>query len=415
MTNVPGIVFSDTGLIVPPSSAVLAGTTADINAAFGGNLNGQLTSPQGQLATTLAAIIAAKNQEMLVYVNNVDPAFSSGRMQDGIARIYFIDRIPARSTIVTATCTGAVNTPIPAGSLAIDINDNLYISLTSVVIPSSGSIDVQWAAIQTGPNPCAKGALNRPYKIIEGWDTINNVADGVLGRNVETAQEFEARRFASVSINANGMLSAIRSLVLATEGVTDCYVYDNSSNTPLVIGDYAIARNSIYIAVVGGNANDVAKAIWTKKGPGCSYNGNTSVQVFDDRSFYSQPYPAYTVLFEIPTNTPIFFSVTLAANDSVPENAIALVQNAILLAFAGSDGGTRASIASLLLASRYYPGVIQLGSWVEILSIKIGYASNDYQDDLVIGIDQMPVVSASDISVIIGDTSPATLSIGTGT
>ena len=78
-SSVPVIAFAPTGPVIPVESAILAGVQADMNAAFGGNLNPSLTTPQGQLATSLAAIIANKNAEIAYYLNQTDPATASGR------------------------------------------------------------------------------------------------------------------------------------------------------------------------------------------------------------------------------------------------------------------------------------------------------------------------------------------------
>ena len=59
MTNVPKIQITDSGLKLPTHQEILSGVLADINAAFGGGLNTEsLETPQGQLASSLAAVIA---------------------------------------------------------------------------------------------------------------------------------------------------------------------------------------------------------------------------------------------------------------------------------------------------------------------------------------------------------------------
>ena len=400
-TNVPALVFGPNGIIIPSDSSVLAGTLADINAAFGGSLNMNLSTPQGQLATTLAAIIADKNTQLLTLANNFDPAFSSGRMQDALARIYFIDRISARSTLVTAQCLGSSGTVIPAGTYAVDVASNLYISLTTVTIPLSGTIDNIFAAVHPGPTACPPGALNAPYKTIIGWDRISNAADGVLGRNVETPTEFELRRSQSVAVNASGSMPSIKAAVIALDRVTDCYAIDNDTGAAILRGVTPINANSIYVVVVGGNDNDVAKAIWRKKGPGASYSGNTTVTVYDDSSYYVPPLPAYAITFARPALIGIYMTVTIVENAAVPNDAAAQIQEVIIKAFAGSDGGTRATIGSLLLASRYYAGILLLGSWCEIINIKLGTTATDYNDNLQMDISQMPVIAATNIVVVV--------------
>ena len=87
-TNVPPIVFTPNGITLPAESAVLAGELADMNAAFGGGMSTSLSSPQGQLAQSLAAIIGDKNNQIALVVNQVNPDTSDGRFQDAIGRIY---------------------------------------------------------------------------------------------------------------------------------------------------------------------------------------------------------------------------------------------------------------------------------------------------------------------------------------
>src|SRR5713226_6062534 len=105
-TSVPRPTFGDKGFVAPVEADVLAGVQADVDAAFGGGLNPGLYTPQGQLASSEAAIIGDSNAMFLWFCSQVDPAYSSGRMQDAIARIYFIERIPGQPTVVTARCLG---------------------------------------------------------------------------------------------------------------------------------------------------------------------------------------------------------------------------------------------------------------------------------------------------------------------
>ena len=57
---------------------------------------------------------------------------------------------------------------------------------------------------------------------------------------------------------------------------------------------------------------------------------------------------------------------------NVPSNALSLVQNAIINAFAGNDGKSPARIGTTLFASRFYSTIASLGDWAQIISIKVG-------------------------------------------
>lgn len=327
-TNVPQPVLGPQGYIAPSEASILNGVTADINTAFGGNLNPALSTPQGQLASSFTAILGAINDTFLFYVSQVDPAFSMGRMQDGIGRIYDIARNGAQPTTVQCLCNGLSGVVISLGALAQDTAGNTYACTLGGTIPIGGSITLPFANVANGPIACPAGTLTTIYQAIPGWDTITNVASGVLGTNTETRTAFEARRQASVVNHAIGAAAAIQGAVLQVAGVTDCYVTENDTALPVTIGDYTLLPNSVYVAVVGGVSTAIATAIWSKHSPGCAYNGNTTVTILNPTPGPSLP-PSYIVTYEIPAPLPILFSITIANSAFVPATATAIIQAAI--------------------------------------------------------------------------------------
>ncbi len=333
-SNVPPIVFTPTGVVIPSESVILTAVQDDINQAFGGGLNPALETPQGQLASSETAIISDKNNEFVFFVNQINPDFSSGNFQDAIARIYFLNRKPATSTAVEVVLGGLVGTTIPVGTLAQDTNGNTYSCSGTVTIDVSGSVAATFANIVTGPIPCAANTLTQVYQAIPGWDTINNPSTGVMGENVEGRDEFEFRRFNSVALNAHGTLNSIYATVFNLDNVLDVYATENTTSAIVNTGptSYPLAPHSLYVAVVGGLDADIAQAIWSKKDVGCDYNGNTTV-VVTDQSGYSYPYPSYNVKFERPTSLPISFDVQIVNNPSLPSNIITLTEDAILARF----------------------------------------------------------------------------------
>jgi len=466
MTNVPSPSFGETGFVTPLESEILTGVQADINAAFDNQLSEDLTSPQGQIAQSQAAIIADKNDQFLSFHNSVDPAYSSGRWQDGIGRIYFISRIPAQSTVVSATVSGLTGTTIPIGSEAKAQDGNIYYSDESVTIPVSGSITCSFSCSVSGPISCGIGQLDTINKAIPGWDSITNLSAGVIGRNVETPADFEYRRANSVALNSVGFLTSVLASVLNVDGVVDAYASQNNeatasgavftgeiSGTTLTVtvltsgtiaigqtvigaaqgtvitelgsgaggtGDYVVSisqtlasgslssavggvpllPNSIYIAVSGGDSQDIGEAIFLKKTP-CAMNGDTTVTVTDNYSGFSAPYPEYDITFKRPDAVPILFTVNMQSNSSAPSNATEQIRAAVISAFNGGDGGQRARIGSYLFASRFYAGIASLGSWALIYNVLIGVVSAD-QTSVLMQIDQIPTLDEEDITVNFG-------------
>ena len=172
-SSVPQIRFTPQGPIIPTNGDILAGVQIDINYAFGGGVNPALTTPQGQLASSTAAIISDKDSEIAYIVNQVDPQYATGRFQDAIGRLTvgMAPRFQAAGTAVACILTGPGGV-VPAGTLAQDTAGNTYALLGAVTIPGSGSVMSSWQNVAAGPIPCPAGSLTQVYQAVSGWDTI---------------------------------------------------------------------------------------------------------------------------------------------------------------------------------------------------------------------------------------------------
>lgn len=389
MTNVPMPTFGPTGFTSPEELAILSGVLADFNGAFGGNLNLGLSTPQGQLSTSFAAVIGAFNDLFVDFTNQVDPAFAGGRMQDAIARIYFLTRRGATATVVTGRCSGATGVLIPAGSLARATDGTIYSSLEVATIPLGGFVDIQFAALVPGAIACPINSLTTIYRTVPGWDSITNPTAGTPGRDEESQEQLEERRGLSVASNALGIIPAVRGSVLGVTGVVDAYVTDNPLATSATIGGVSVAANSLYVAVLGGSDADVAKAIWRKKPPGCNYTGGTTVTVTDTESGYLTP-PSYTVKFQRASAVAINFVVTIATGPNVPADAAQQIQDAITAAFP-----TIARIGQKVFASSFVCAIGALGSWVHLLTITVNAGTNQ-----AININQYPALGTFSVTVV---------------
>lgn len=404
MTAVPPAVFVPTGFQLPAAVDVLNGVMADMDAACGGGMNlDQLENPLGQMASSFTAIISDKNDQIASLVDQVDPAFAADRMQDAIARIYFISRFPAVATAVPVVCSGAEGVVIPVGSRIKGVDGQYYASVVAGTIVG-GNVTITFNNASTGPIPCGVGNLTTALgaqiaTTVSGWDSVANTAEGTLGNNVESRTQFEARRALSVAKNALGTLAAVRGNILAVSGVLDAYVVENVLPTPQTISGVLVPPNSLYVSVIGGDPNVIARAIWLRKSVGCGTGGNTTVQVSDPS--YDAPAPSYPISFEVPTSVPLLVAVTIEDGPGVPTNALQLVQNAIVAAFAGADGGARAKLGQRLLASKFVDPLEDIGAWVQVVSVTFGVASPTLLS-LQLPINQVLTIEPNNITLVFG-------------
>lgn len=401
-TSVPAATFSDIGLSVPDEKDILDGRLSDLSDALGSGMSKSLTTPQGQIAMSDTAIIADKNDQLLSIVNGINPDYATGRFQDAIGRIYFIDRIAAQGTTVTATAMGLVGTVIPAGSIAQDDAGYIYSSLADATIPASGAVDIVLQNQTTGAIACPIGSLNTIYRAVNGWSGITNAAAGVLGNDVETRSNFEYRRKQSVALNAKGTPESIYAAVLDVDGVVDAYVWSNHSGATVNIGstNYPVPAHSVYIAVYGGEAEDIAQVIYVKNQAGCGMVGNTSA-VVTDTSRGTNISPQYTITWNTPSQARTYFNIQLENTSSLPSDIIDQARTAIISAFNGnSDLVPKARIASKVFAGGYYSVLNNIDTAsVNVLSVTVSIDGTNYGTSVEYGVDEIPSLDASDISV----------------
>lgn len=453
-TNLTELQFTTSGITLPEESEILDAIIQDFQNAFDfklkfKNANGEflLSTPQGQLVTSIAAIISDRNRLLAHYVNQVDPNYAVGRMQDGIGRIYFIERKRATNTTVVGRCYGKINTEILEGTKVKDQQGNVYKSLEDATIKdldeqSNAYVDIIFECLEKGAITCPIKTLTERYEVIQGWESITNLQDGIVGIEDESQAQFEQRRRQSVAHNSLNSADSIMSALLNLEVVDDAYVMENYTDTALekdkdnkVKLPIMLKPHSVYACVslrtqsTNKDSNSVesikcqiARAIWSKKTPGCALNGNETVVIKDDTKdingnflYCPDTAPEYVINFDFAEPKPICIEVKIAKLKPITGDPVTLVQNNIYSIFMGKDGSRKPRIGSQILASQFYCPVQSLGEWIGILSIKVGFLSDQKEfladpdssielihpteDVIRVAINQIPTLDPKHINV----------------
>ena len=388
-SHVPPIRFTPQGLQIPTETEVLNGVLADFNDAFGGGLNLNLETPQGQLASSLAAVIADKNNVIAELVNQIHPEYAEGVMQDAIAQIYFLQRKPATDSAVVCEFVGLPGTQIPQGFIVQDAAGNQWALQQEIGIPIGGK--VSGTLIAAGQIEAPAHSVNVVYQALVGLDRVDNPHPAVPGRAEESRAEFAERRRRSVAINAHGTPQAVYANVFALDGVRDVYVIDNPKGQNVQAGatNYTLKPHSIYVAAVGGDDTAVAEAVLRYAGSGCDFNGNTEITVYDHS--YNDPKPAYQVAFMRPNELPVYFRIKIERGAFI--GADAAIKQAVINAFKGRIGAN-------LYAIGYVAPVVKAVPNVHVLDVEIGLSTGSMGNSVSVGIDQTPVVRAENIEVV---------------
>ena len=388
-SHVPPVRFTPQGLQIPTETEVLNGVLADFNDAFGGGLNLNLETPQGQLASSLAAVIADKNNVIAELVNQIHPEYAEGVMQDAIAQIYFLQRKPATDSAVVCEFVGLPGTQIPQGFIVQDAAGNQWALQQEISIPIGGK--VSGTLIAAGQIEAPAHSVNVIYQALVGLDRVDNPHPAVPGRAEESRAEFAERRRRSVAVNAHGTPQAVYANVFALDGVRDVYVIDNPKGQSVQAGatNYTLKPHSIYVAAVGGDDTAVAEAVLRYAGSGCDFNGNTEITVYDHS--YNDPKPAYQVAFMRPNELPVYFRIKIERGAFI--GADTAIKQAVIAAFKGRIGAN-------LYAIGYVAPVVQAVPNVHVLDVEIGLSAGSMGNSVAVGIDQTPVVRAENIEVV---------------
>lgn len=388
-SHVPPVRFTPQGLQIPTETEVLNGVLADFNDAFGGGLNLNLETPQGQLASSLAAVIADKNNVIAELINQIHPEYAEGVMQDAIAQIYFLQRKPATDSAVVCEFVGLPGTQIPQGFIVQDAAGNQWVLQQEIGIPIGGKVN--GTLIAAGQIEAHAHSVNVVYQALVGLDRVDNPHPAVPGRAEESRAEFAERRRRSVTINAHGTPQAVYANVFALDGVRDVYVIDNPKGQSVQAGatNYTLKPHSIYVAAVGGDDTAVAEAVLRYAGSGCDFNGNTEITVYDHS--YNDPKPAYQVAFMRPNELPVYFRIKIERGAFI--GADTAIKQAVINAFKGRIGAN-------LYAIGYVAPVVKAVPNVHVLDVEIGLSAGSMGNSVAVGIDQTPVVRAENIEVV---------------
>ena len=324
------IFTASNGVIIPDTSDIKTTVQSEFSAAFQdlGELSLEDSTPQGRLIdveTNARTSVIAYNAEIANVLINI--AMSSGSILDAWGANFDIPREGATPSSVAVSVTGIVGTIITANSEAIDDNGIIWKCENEIIIGSNGTATGTFICSQTGPIELSTGELNKIVASsttgIDGWETIINTASATLGTTIEADTPYKLRILQSI-FTGTALFGNYSSACYKVDGVRDVFSYDNPTNATKQLDNITIPAHSVYVCVDGGNATDVAYALYTVKSAGCGWTGNTTVNVTDPTYKTTNP-----VQFEIPSNVNIVVSVNATSILNSNADLEADIQNVV--------------------------------------------------------------------------------------
>ena len=396
------ISVTSSGIQVPQASDIKQAFQNVFTNALGTDLSLDDATPQGVVIDDLTEEKQLDNAQILYFLNQMNPETADGVFQDAIGAIYSLQRKVATSSVVNCVCIGAPGTLIPGISsgkpaMAQSTNGDLFQCLIGGTIPSTGTITLQFASVETGEIPVGANTVNTIYNVISGWDTVNNPVAGTLGTELESRADFEARRKQSLALNATGSLSSVYAHVFDVPGVTDVFVEENDTGSSVTKRGITLSPHSIYICENGAtDSTALAEAIYQSKSGGCDTNGTNTCTYVEPITGVSYTYNYYT-----PTDLPIYIKITLG--QAISSEAQDEVKQVLLKNFNGQndDSYTRVTIGTTVYASRFYTAINSINNSDIILqAVKVSSDGTTWADVLSYNMNILPTLD-------IDSTSPA--------
>lgn len=304
--------INDTGVIPKTLTEYQTDLRTAFRAAFGESIDLDAKSPQGQFVDSLA-LSFSQSDDSIVSVAGAVNIFRAFKAQlEGLASLLGISINEAESTIVTVSLGGTPATIIPAGSRARSDAGDLYSLDEDTQLDGGGIASAAMSAIETGPIELLTGELTSVVDVVPGWETINNPAAGVTGRNIESDPVYRQRYFTELFRNALSVLDSVISKISEQDNVIEVIGVENDTDSPVTIQNISIDAHSIAMVVDSGLDQDIADAIRLKKTGGTGTTGTTVV---------SDP-PHQDIRFFRPTFINIEVTITTTAGPTFPADGV---------------------------------------------------------------------------------------------
>lgn len=276
------------GLETKDRDELISELTTALLSIYGADANLDPDSPDGQwIAIIVQAALDNLDLAAQIY-SSFDPDVAIGRSLDARAALNGVRRLGGTYTftdieIVTdralslAGLDGDLEEADGVGYTVSDDAGNQFILAASQVVAAPGTYTFSFRAQNNGAVETIPNTITTPVTIVLGVVSVNNPATyTVLGLNEETDVALRIRRQKSVALSSQGYLAGLLAALLNINGVTSAFVYEN--NTGTTDGD-GVPGHSIWVIVEGGDDEDVALAIYSKRNAAAGMKGDEVVEV----------------------------------------------------------------------------------------------------------------------------------------
>lgn len=271
-------------------------------AEFGADLDVSASSPLGPIN----AIVAAKLSELWEVLQDTYasqyPNGAYGIPLDQLCQITGVVREDASNSRALCSVTGTPGVVITTNEqIKHNETGSLWYAESDITITSVSSATGYFASVDIGAVTALAGSLDIIETPVAGWLAVTNTADATPGNEVETDASLRVRRKRQLARQGSSTVRAVLADVGALESIESVVVFENYTD---IVDDDGLPAHSIEVVVEGGDATEIAQAIFDSKPAGVSAYGTTGTNATDSESALKY------VAFTRPTSVDIYVAIS---------------------------------------------------------------------------------------------------------
>jgi uncharacterized phage protein gp47/JayE len=310
--------LDNTGLQIKSATDVLASLVTAMHGIYGADINVGPNTPDGQQLNIFTQAVIDILELLLAVFNSFDIDSAFGTVLDARVALNGLKRIQGTYTVtpVSVTASQAVTiygldelltNPNAIVFTIYDGSGNYFQLMNTYAFGGAGSQSLNFQAVNIGAVLTTLNTITNVQTVTAGITAVNNpLTYTSLGVNEETDSQLKIRRIKALSLFATSPADAVRAAILNIAGVTDCYVFENNTGSP--IG--SIPAHTIWAVVEGGADADIGQAIYSKKSSGCGMYGASTAIITRPAGDW------FTAQFDRPTDEDLYVKFMLIPRTS---------------------------------------------------------------------------------------------------
>ena len=313
MGNIDELTY--TGLQTKDNTVLVTEIQNNLQTIYGANgeqINFNSNTPDGNFTEVISELGTVMRELITEVYNSCDPSKCSGAVQDSRYQINYLFRkagtftrqninITVDRTVTLEGLDEAYNDENGSAYAVSDDAGNIWYLIDTTTL-YAGTTSCPFRAKNIGEVIPTIGTITNQVTIVQGVvSVINSIGYTILGENQESDEEFRIRREQSVSNSSINNEDAIKGQILALDGVTECTIHVNKTNTTDTTGTLP---HYIWCIVGGGANTDIANVIYSNLG-GAGTRGSVSIPIT------TTSMQTYNINFDRPTLVPLYIQFDL--------------------------------------------------------------------------------------------------------